>query len=244
MRALVVADIHYSLRQFDWLRDAAPGFDVVVIAGDLLDLGSAVETDVQIVVVQKYLQRARARKSLFVSSGNHDIQEVPGRKEREAVWLADIRDDAVKADGDGHAVDGHHFTVCPWWDGEEGRGRTLETLRKGRPEGAKSWSWVHHAPPDETPVSWTGKRFGGDAALNGWIGEYGPDFVFSGHIHNAPFYAEGSWICRVGRTWVFNTGRQPGTEPAHILVDFEARTATWKSNEGMETRDLPAGLTV
>src|SRR3954471_993907 len=34
MRALVVADLHYSLPQFDWLLAAAPEFDLVIFAGD------------------------------------------------------------------------------------------------------------------------------------------------------------------------------------------------------------------
>ena len=38
MRCLVVADLHYSLPQFDWLLAAAPEFDVVIFAGDALDM--------------------------------------------------------------------------------------------------------------------------------------------------------------------------------------------------------------
>jgi hypothetical protein len=42
MRCLVVADLHYSLPQFDWLLSAAPQFDLVIFAGDALDIGSIV----------------------------------------------------------------------------------------------------------------------------------------------------------------------------------------------------------
>ena len=55
MRCLVVADLHYSLPQFDWLLSAAPQFDLVIFAGDALDVGSAVDFRAQIVVVKKYL---------------------------------------------------------------------------------------------------------------------------------------------------------------------------------------------
>ena len=37
MRVLFVSDIHYSLKQLDWLCGAAAGFDLLVIGGDLLD---------------------------------------------------------------------------------------------------------------------------------------------------------------------------------------------------------------
>src|SRR4029079_107164 len=71
MRYLVVADLHYSLPQFDWLLAAgpqfglvifwggrpaaAPQFDVVVFAGDAIDVGSFVDFRAQILVVRKYL---------------------------------------------------------------------------------------------------------------------------------------------------------------------------------------------
>ena len=56
MRCLVVADLHYSLPQFDWLLSAAPNFDLVVFAGDALDIGSLVDFRAQIVVVKKYME--------------------------------------------------------------------------------------------------------------------------------------------------------------------------------------------
>ena len=42
MRCLFVADLHYSLPKFDWLLRAAPKYELVVLAGDALDLASSV----------------------------------------------------------------------------------------------------------------------------------------------------------------------------------------------------------
>ena len=50
MRLLVVADLHYSLPQYDWVLGVAPDFDLVIIAGDHLDLSSIVDVRAQIVV--------------------------------------------------------------------------------------------------------------------------------------------------------------------------------------------------
>ena len=69
MKALIVADLHYSLRQFDWLLRVAADYDVVVIAGDLLDIAADCELDVQIVVVMKYLALIRKQTRLIVCSG-------------------------------------------------------------------------------------------------------------------------------------------------------------------------------
>jgi len=55
MRCIVVADLHYTLPQFDWLLSAAPHFDLVIFAGDALDIASFVDFRAHIVVVRKYL---------------------------------------------------------------------------------------------------------------------------------------------------------------------------------------------
>ncbi len=59
MRLLFVSDLHYSLKQFDWLLAHAGEYDVAVIGGDLLDLSSALDADVQIAIVEKYLNLVR-----------------------------------------------------------------------------------------------------------------------------------------------------------------------------------------
>ncbi len=40
MHLLLVSDLHYSQPAFDWVLDVAGNFDVVVMAGDHLDLAS------------------------------------------------------------------------------------------------------------------------------------------------------------------------------------------------------------
>jgi len=62
--------------------------------------------------------------------------------------------------------------------------------------------------------------------------------VLTGHIHQSPFRQGGSWVDRIGETWVFNSGRQIGPVPCHIVIDTEACSATWMSLAGTETIDL------
>src|SRR3954466_13225465 len=75
MRCLVVADLHYSLPQLDWLVSAAPQFDLVIFAGDALDVGSFVDFRAQIVVVKKYLSLLSGITKVILCSGNHDLDE-------------------------------------------------------------------------------------------------------------------------------------------------------------------------
>ncbi|MBN9690808.1 MAG: metallophosphoesterase [Verrucomicrobia bacterium] len=238
MRLLFVADLHYALKQFDWVVVNAPTYDFVVIGGDLLDLSSALDLDVQIVVVEKYLTRISALAPVLVCSGNHDGDQRSAADESVARWLQDARSTRIAVDGDSVEQDGTLITLCPWWDGPESRAALEAQLARDAARSKDRWIWIHHAPPDRSPTSWTGKKFGGDEFLVGWIEKYQPTLVMCGHIHNAPFYPNGSWVDRLGKTWVFNPGRQIGPNPAHIALDLTTMSAEWISLEGQVIRHL------
>lgn len=238
MRLLFVADLHYALKQFDWVLAHASDYDWVVIGGDLLDLASALDSDLQIVVVEKYLARLRQKTRLLVSSGNHDGDARNSADESVAGWLREAKADGLFVDGDGIQLGDTRITICPWWDGPVSRAQLEDLLVREAAQVTGKWVWIHHAPPDGSPVSWTGMKLAGDEYLRGWIERFQPDMVLYGHIHNAPFYAQGSWVDRIGKTWVFNPGRQIGASPTHIRLDLEAMTAAWVSFEGESVRQL------
>lgn len=238
MRILFVADLHYSLKQFDWLMAQADSHDVVVIGGDLLDRGALLEPQEQSLVVEKYLRRIAQRKPLIVSSGNHDGDRRSAADESVAGWLQEARAGQMYVDGDSVELGGVLFTVCGWWDGPVSRSELEQQLERESRRRSGRWVWIHHAPPDRSPVSWAGRRFGGDEYLGGWIERYRPDMVLSGHIHNAPFLEGGAWVDRVGTAWVFNPGRQIGAVPTCISIDVEAGTGEWTSFQGPSRRLL------
>lgn len=250
MRVLYVADLHYSLKQFDWLKVHAPDYDAVVIGGDLLDLSSALDADVQIAIVEKYLRLLRQGAPVAVSSGNHDGDSRNAADESVASWLQPLREDGFQVDGDSFDLGSTRFTICPWWDGQLSRdelesqlaeeaARVQQQRREAAPgQDPRRWIWIHHAPPEGSRTSWTGKKFVGDTFLRGWIDRFQPDMVLSGHIHNSPFFADGAWIDLIGRTWVLNPGRQLGSRPTTITIDLSAWTAEWESLEERSLRDL------
>ncbi len=238
MRLLYVADLHYTLKQFDWLLARAGDYDATVIGGDLLDLASPLDQDVQIAIVEKYFNLLRKKGRLVVSSGNHDGDSRNEADESVADWLQHCRAAGVHVDGDGFDLGGWRVSVCPWWDGDQSRVE-LESFLETEAQKKKSrWLWVHHAPPEGARTCWTGRKFVGDEMLRGWIERFRPDIVLSGHIHNSPFYEAGSWIDRIADTWVFNPGRQIGPEPTTITLDLDAMTAEWNSLESSSVRDL------
>ncbi len=240
MKILLVSDIHYSLKQFDWLVQVAPNFDLLVIAGDLLDVAGHADLDTQIVVVSQYLERLRGATRVLACSGNHDGDMKNDAGEYVADWLQDVREENLSVDGDTVDVGNLRATVCPWWDGPVTRENLSAMLDEARGEGSGRWLWIHHAPPDGSPVSWTGKQFAGDAHLLELLERLKPFCVFSGHIHHSPFHDGGSWVSRIDDTWTFNPGCEMGAPPAHIVIDFDAMEATWRSSMGEEKIDLAA----
>lgn len=248
MRILLVSDLHYSLRQFDWLVGVAPEFDLLVLAGDHLDISSTVECDAQIVVVLKYFELLSARVPLVVSSGNHDLTASDANGEAAALWLAHARSSGAFTDGDGVLLGDTLITVCPWWDGPAGRQAVADQLEADAARRPRHWIWVYHWPPIDSPTSWTGRRHYGDADLAGWIAQHRPDIVLSGHVHDPPFKPDGGWADRIGDTWVFNPGRQTGPTPTRIEIDLATGRAAWFSMLGIEELSLddlaPPGRTV
>lgn len=241
MRLLVVADIHYALPQYDWLMEVAGRFDVVIIAGDHLDTNSLVDLGAQTIVVQKYIGRLRERARLLICSGNHDLDSRDETGERVTRWILNPRRDGVASDGDSVVLGDTLFTICPWWDGPSVRAAIDRHLAKDAVTRPERWIWIHHAPPKGAPISWDGQRDFGDVELKQWIATHGPDFVFSGHVHQAPFSPGGSWVDRVGSAWVFNAGREFGAPPTYIVVDTDRQLALWFSATGNQIvrLDLP-----
>jgi Icc-related predicted phosphoesterase len=238
MRFLYASDLHYALKQFDWLLSEAADFDLVVIGGDLLDLSSALDADVQITIVEKYLELLRQKTTLVVCSGNHDGDSRNEADESVAAWLRAAGNDRLYVDGDSFDMGDTRITVCPWCDGEVSRAEVEAQLVREALHVKGRWVWIYHAPPEGSRTSWTGRRFIGDEFLTAMIKRFNPAIVMSGHIHNSPFYAEGGWVDRIDRTWVFNPGRQLGAQPATIIVDMDAMTAEWSSQEGHSVQDI------
>jgi Icc-related predicted phosphoesterase len=238
LRLLLVSDLHYSLPQLDWVVQVAPSFDLVVLAGDQLDIGSAVPLDVQSVVILRYLSLLQAAGRVAVCSGNHDLTGPDAQGEQSALWLAEARAAGVPSDGDSFVVGDTLVTICPWWDGPLGRQALDTRLAADAVRRPARWIWVYHWPPLGSPTCWTGRRDYGDADLAAWIGRHQPDIVLTGHVHESPFKPAGAWADRIGSTWVFNAGRQMGPVPAHIAIDLQAGSAAWRSLMGAEALQL------
>ena len=227
MRILVVSDLHYRLRQFDWLLATAASVDAVAIAGDLLDIRSSVTPHVQAVAVRAALRRLAGATTVFAASGNHDLDGRDAAGEKAARWMAPLAADGVHVDLETVPLGDDLVTVCPWWDGPRARAVLDACLARAADLPRRRWIWVHHAPPAGSPLAFDGRRSWGDDTLTGWIARFSPDLVLTGHVHQAPFVPGGGWVDRMGSTWVLNAGQQSGPVPARVEVDLAAGTAVW-----------------
>lgn len=235
MKVLLVSDLHYRLPQFDWLVKHASNYDLVVIAGDSLDISSPVALDTQSVVMLRYLELLHKTTNVVISSGNHDLTGPDLNGEQAALWLAEAKQVGVKTDGDNLIVEDTLISICPWWDGPLGKEELEKQFEKDARKRTGKWLWIYHWPPLDSPTCWTGRRSYGDADLGEWIRAHKPDFVLSGHVHQPAFRPDGHWCDRIGSTWVFNPGTQIGPVPSYIEIDLKSGEASWTSMMGQET---------
>src|SRR3954453_6873364 len=164
MRLLLTSDLHYKLRQYDWVLAAASSFDAVAIAGDHIDAFLPVPTEVQIAALSASFTAVSQKTRVLVCSGNHDLNARNPEGEKRAAWLDAIRSTVLAVDGDTVLIGDTLFTVCPWWDGPYARARVERMLDAAAAQRSAAWVWLYHAPP-EGPLSWTGKRHYGDNLL-------------------------------------------------------------------------------
>ncbi|MEM8621404.1 MAG: metallophosphoesterase [Actinomycetota bacterium] len=236
MRYLVSSDLHYGLRQVEWIHERAADFDAVVLSGDHLDVLGHVDPHAQIAMMSALYAQIAASTTLIANSGNHDLTERLDHGEKTAAWLHDV-DPSMTTDGETVRVGADLVTACAWWEGPFTLGALEHQLAadaERRPTDGV-WIWAYHSPPDRSPTSWSGSRYYGDEVLNRLIGEHRPDLVLCGHVHDSPFRPEGSFHDRIGSTLVLNGGRQPGPTPAHMIVDTRERDVSWWSFEGDAT---------
>ena len=106
MKILLTADLHCKEDWFRWLEEEASKYELVSIAGDLLNIFSKVPIEDQLVFVKEFLRRLTQKTSVAVCSGNHDqIEVLPplvqgGEACYAASWLEEIGD-ALGFVGDG-----------------------------------------------------------------------------------------------------------------------------------------------
>jgi Icc-related predicted phosphoesterase len=214
MKILHVADLHLRREWLDWVAMRAIDFDLLVIAGDVLNTFSDVSPQLQVFEASCWLTSLKVRA--LVCSGNHDHwAKVSGKQDpdAEAAWLRRLRGKGclVGVDGDRAEIAGCLFECVGW---------------TGVPTGPADF-YVIHAPPRgaDTAISDKGRDLG-NPALGCHLHNHG-GIALCGHVHapskvydlRVPFLSLNPGCSETAKT------------PNHWIIDTTRREATWHGGE-------------
>jgi hypothetical protein len=244
VRVLLTADLHFHRPWFEWILRVADRYDLVCIAGDLLNIYHPEGFVPQLIYVYEWTQLlVKLPARLALCSGNHDLPAndpllKPGvsiRKDKLAIlsefskhrrWLQALRlSHQVAVDEDEKIIrssNGDFLTVicCPY----EADGRLTIPSSISEPSLI-----LHHEPPAQTRIA-APKDGNREFAL--FVARQQPTWTFSGHVHHTSG-AENHFYQNVGKSCCFNCRQVPieseklPPEPNYISLDTRSREATW-----------------
>jgi Icc-related predicted phosphoesterase len=220
MRILHLADLHAEHEWFNWVASQAPLFDLLVIAGDLLDAFSRAPVHDQARAVSKWLLVLRT--PTVVCSGNHDYwtksRLVSVDVDADAAWLRRLRGkgNIVAVDGDITEFGSLRIAVNGWNEVPVIES-PIDIL-------------VTHAPPMGCACAGGAEgRDVGDPELWDALKYFPPRLILAGHIHE-PAHHWCRWPPYGPTTLVLVPGCDEGAAiPAHWIIDTDKRTAKHSS---------------
>ncbi len=224
VKILLLADLHSERAWYRWVLSEVVKYDLVCIAGDLIDMFKESGKQVDFLREQWLPTFIASGKALALCSGNHDFSIAP--------WLSMMNFRNVVADGQTQLLTlagGERLvvTTCPYtWSFNEFDEQMLDLWRTGarlRQQHDAPWLVLHHEPPEQfSPARVINK-------LGVWIERFSPDYVSSGHFHESTAVL-GRFCHRVQSSWCFNNGCMAGALiPNHTVLDTAERTAVWNA---------------
>src|SRR5271166_6323831 len=185
MKILVSADLHYRSHWFHWLSEQAANFDLICIAGDLLDMFKGAPRMEQAREVSRWIRELSKVTWVAVCSGNHDNAGRQILADRAPVydWLVSLgREPKIITDGATQVVNDLIVTTVPYHCSKEQKSVWLDRGYTIRRQRGGPWLVLHHIPPIAYPRST--KEEGEAAEL---MIQYRPDYFVSGHSHQFPY---------------------------------------------------------
>jgi Icc-related predicted phosphoesterase len=179
MKIIAITDIHSKTDSIHKLKDHLERCDLVLIAGDLTQFGSADDAAAVLGVVRAYNER------ILAVAGNIDRPEVARYLEEEEISLHGRG--KVIGEAGFFGVGGSNTTPLGT-PNEIADSEIYPLLEKGWREikGARFKILVSHPPPRSTKVDMTHSGFhAGSESLRRFIEERRPDLCIAGHIHES-----------------------------------------------------------
>lgn len=263
MKILLTNDLHGCSRWYDWLLVQATNVDIVAIAGDLFDGFDENGLLPQVLAFDRFVAALRKTGCcLAFSTGNHDgnigldadqmlktfAEDGPTDPRAQKILTCEYWPDAFDFQsefGQGTVVTDNRASILSFPTGERilvsthpyafddsdrGNAGLWEAASKIRAEQRVCWLAIHHEPPADTKIG----GIDGSHSLYWHVNSTPPNYVASGHIHDAPFWTEGSWMDRIGPTVAFNPGQSSCAAarfPNHVILDTSLRLAKWTATD-------------
>jgi predicted MPP superfamily phosphohydrolase len=229
MKVLLTADLHFRLHWLKWLIEEGAGYDLVCVAGDLLDMFKSESRLEQASEVKKLLQELADIVPIAICSGNHDNGGRQISPDRAPVyeWFVQLASNPkIVTDGSTQVVGDLIVTTVPYHCSKEQKSIWLDRGFSIRRQKGMKWLVLHHVPP----------KFGSN--VNGEEREatellvaYRPEYFVSGHEHQFPYYSGKSWRQRFEDTTLLIPGQLLNAAYLnYIVLDTHSGDAEWHTS--------------
>lgn len=218
MKILHLADLHLNSGWLDWVAAEAQRFDLIVLAGDLLNAFSDRSMVDQVNTVSKRLIQLDC--PTVICSGNHDYwmksPRVKGEdRDAEGAWIK-----RLKGQGKIIGVDGDVINFQPKYSDDAPMKILLNGWLQTPDLGEDVDIIVTHAPPSGCHCSVGAEGYDvGDPDLWPALQYHSPKLILSGHIHQ-PYRYVCSWPPVQPQSLILVAGtRDQDKSPSHWIID-------------------------
>jgi predicted phosphodiesterase len=229
MKILITADLHFRQHWFRWLIEQGASYDLICIAGDLLDMFCGEPRIVQAREVGRWIRELAKVTRVAICSGNHDNAGRQISADRAPVyeWLVALgKQPKIITDGVTELVNDSIVTTVPYHCSREQKSVWLDRGNSLRRQRRSPWLVLHHVPPRTYPGS-TGEEREAAELLQ----TYRPEYFISGHSHQFPYFAGSSWAQRINGVHALVPGQLLAAPiPNHIVLNMESAELTWETS--------------
>jgi Icc-related predicted phosphoesterase len=229
MKILITADLHFRQHWFGWLIEQGTSYDLICIAGDLLDMFFREPRIVQGRQVRRWIRELAKVTRVAICSGNHDDAGRQICVDRAPVyeWLVALgKEPNIITDGVTEIVNDLTVTTVPYHCSKGQKSVWLDRGNILRRQRGTRWLVLHHVPPRAYAGS-TGEEREAAELLR----TYQPEYFVSGHSHQYPYLAGNGWAQTINGVRVLVPGQLlDAAFPNHIVLDTESGEASWQTS--------------
>jgi hypothetical protein len=235
VRLLLTAELGKNPDWFSWLDEGAENYDLVVIAGDFLDVFRPEPFNVQIAQAEMFLRSLAQKTCVAISSGNHDTVDCVAPSPRGPVptWMAGLDSiDTLVSDGVTSVIREQLIVSSLSYISTVDRKRSwLAQAAELRKKTDLPWLVIHHHSP-VLEGSANPEEFSAGKLLK----EFGPTLWIAGCFFDDAPARPFNWIQTVNKSVVLNisqasvdTKLREAAFPNHVDLDLAAGILQWNS---------------